>query len=422
MNFNENIIKDDLIERFIRYVKIDTQSQEDVEQIPSTKKQFDLANILVKELKELGLEDANVDSHSYVMATLPGNLSPVENDKIPKIGFIAHLDTSPEAPGENVNPIIHKNYDGKDLKLPKNNIILKPEENPHLKDCIGGEIITSDGSTLLGADDKAGIAEILSSLVYLKKNPDIKHGDIKIAFTPDEEVGRGADLFDVKKFNADLAYTLDGSIMGEIENETFNAYSANISVKGFNVHPGDAKDKMVNSMRIAAHLISQLPENRLPETTEQREGYIHVHNIKGSVDETIIKLLLRDFEMDGIKESEKILQSIIANTKKTFPKSDIQLETKESYLNMKYKLDENPDVVELALEAVKRSNIKPILGLIRGGTDGARLSYMGLLTPNIFTGGQNFHSVSEWIPVKAMIKATETAVNLIKIFVEKYNK
>jgi len=421
MNINKTItIREDVVNRFIKYVKIDTQSKEDAEQIPSTEKQFDLANILVSELKELGIKDAHVDKHCYVMATLPSNLSDTENKKVPKVGFIAHLDTSPDSPGNNVEPIIHKNYKGGDIVLPKNNVIIKADENPLLKDSINDDIITSNGTTLLGADDKAGVAEIMTAINYLVNNPDVKHGDIKIGFTPDEEVGRGADLFDVAKFGADFAYTLDGSTIGELEKETFNAFTATIKITGFMVHPGYAKNKMVNAARIACDIISKIPCDRVPETTEEREGYIHLHGISGDVEKASLKVLLRDFEMEGIEKSKNILNEIIASVKDRYPKAIIEMDIAETYKNMRYKIEEQPIVIDCAVEAIKKSKIEPKIRVIRGGTDGSRLSYMGLLTPNLFTGGQNFHSVTEWIPAGVMAKAVETIVNLSQIYVEKH--
>lgn len=410
-----------LIDRFIRYVKIDTQSKEDVEErYPSTEKQKDLLKLLANELKELGLNDAAMDKHSYVMATFPGNLSEADSKKVPVIGLISHVDTSPEVSGEKVNPIIHKNYRGGDIVLPEDTSqIIRFDQNPALKTHIGDDIITSDGTTLLGADDKAGIAEIMSTLQYLKDHPEIKHATIRIGFTPDEEVGNGTKYFDVKKFAADYAYTLDGENLGEIENETFNASAATFTVVGINVHPGYAKGKMVNAIRIIAEIVDLLNEHPAPENTEKREGYLHPYIIEGGVGKCTLKVLLRDFETDGIKEKAACLREIRDKVAENFPKAKVNLEIKESYQNMRNKIDEYPKVVEYALEAVKRAGIKPQLQIIRGGTDGARLSFEGLITPNIFTSGHNFHSKLEWIPIQGMEKAVETLVNLMQIWVEK---
>lgn len=410
-----------LLDRFFRYVKIDTQSQEDIEgRFPSTEKQKDLLNMLVKELPDLGLKDASMDQFGYVMATLPGNLPHAQNAKVPVIGLIAHVDTSPEVSGQNVEPIIHKNYNGKDIHLLGDpNQVIRVADNPMLKDHLGDDIITSDGTTLLGADDKAGIAEIMILLEYLKENPQIKHGTLRIGFTPDEEVGCGTLHFDVSQFGADYAYTVDGETVGEIENETFNAAAATFTVRGVNVHPGYAKGKMVNAVRIAAEIIKQLEKDPAPENTEKREGYLHPYVLEGGVEKTNIKILIRDFEPKGMDEKARRLNQIRDQIAIKYPRAKIELEIKESYQNMKVKLDEDPKIVEYALEAVKRAGVEPHLQLIRGGTDGAKLCFMGLLTPNIFTGGHNFHSKLEWIAVQDMEKAVNTLIQLVQIWVEK---
>ncbi len=403
-----------LLERFLKYVKVDTQSDPDSKTFPSTEKQKNLARMLVEELREIGLEDAHMDEYGYVYATLEAN---VEDPYT--IGFIAHMDTSPDVSGANVKPIVHENYDGKDIHLPAG-VVIKVEENPELKEKIGETIITSDGSTLLGADDKAGIAEIVTAVEYLIKHPEIKRPRIRIAFTPDEEVGRGVEKFDVEKFGADFAYTVDGGGLGEIEDETFCADSGTVKIKGVNVHPGYAKGKMINAVKIAAEIISRLPKDRLsPETTEGREGYIHPNNIKGNVEQTEIFFLFRDFELEKLKEHEKLLQSIIDEVKKNYPGSEITLEIKESYRNMKYKLAEKPEVVEIAVEAIKMAGIEPKKTIVRGGTDGAMLSYKGLLTPNLFAGGHNFHSKTEWVSLQDMEKAVDVLINLAKLWAEK---
>ncbi len=408
------------LDRFLTYVKFDTQSSEESKTYPSTEKQKELGRHLVKELKELGLKDVEMDEHGYVFATLPSNV----DYEVPVIGLISHMDTSPEVSGANVNPVIHKNYQGEDIVLPNDpEQVIKFDQNPELKHCIGKDIITTDGTTLLGADDKAGIAEIMGTLQYLIENPEIKHGTIRVAFTVDEEVGTGTKYFDVKKFGANYAYTIDGESLGEIEDETFCADTAYVTIKGVNVHPGYAKGKMINGIKIGAELIERLPKDRMsPETTEGREGYLHPHAFKGSVELTEITFLVRDFTVEGLEEKEKFLQELCDELGKKYAPATVELKIEESYRNMKYKIDEDPKVVEYAIEAVKRAGIEPRHSLIRGGTDGSRLSFMGLLTPNIFTGGHNFHSKKEWICIYDMEKAVETLVNLVQIWAEKSKK
>jgi len=409
-----------LLDRFYRYVKIDTQSQEDIEdRYPSTEKQKDLSLLLVQELKELGLKDAEMDQYGYVMATLPGNLSKEENKKVPVIGFLGHVDTSPEVSGKDVKPCMHHNYQGEDIQLSGDSSqIISVSENPELMNNIGNDIITSDGTTLLGADDKAGIAEIMTMLERLQENPDIKHGNIRIGFTPDEETGNGTAYFDVIQFGADFAYTVDGSSVGEIENETFNAASAVFKVAGINVHPGYAKNKLVNALRVIGDIILELEGDPSPETTENREGYLHPYVAEGGVGEAMLKILIRDFDKRGMDDKAQRLRTIQQNVQKKYPRASVHLDIQDSYQNMKVKLDEDPRVVDYAMEAVRRSGIEPKLHLIRGGTDGAKLCFINLLTPNIFTGGQNFHSKQEWIPVQAMEKAVETLLQLVQIWKE----
>ena len=405
------------IDRFLSYVKYDTQSSEESETYPSTMKQLELSKKLVEELNDLGLQDVELTEHGYVFATLSSNV----DYNVPVIGLIAHVDTSPDVSGDNVTPVIHKNYQGGDIILPKDNSqIIEFDMNPALNNCIGHDIITTDGTTLLGADNKAGIAEIMGALVHLLNNPEIKHGKIRIAFTVDEEVGTGTKYFDVKQYGADYAYTIDGESAGEVEDETFCADTAIVKVKGVNVHPGYAKGKMINSIKIAAEFLDQLPKGSVsPETTEKREGYLHPNGIKGSVELTEIIMLVRDFTVEGLEEKEAQLEKIGKQLTDKYKPASVSIEIKESYRNMKYKLDEHPQVLEYALEAVEHSGIKPIKNLIRGGTDGARLSYMELPTPNIFTGGHNFHSQKEWISIQDMEKAVETIVNLVQIWAEK---
>ncbi len=414
-------IQKEMVERFERYVKIDTQSEEEAGDLyPSTEKQKDLLRLLVQELKNLGLDDAVMDEYGYVMATYPGNLSESENSKVPVIGLLAHVDTSPEVSGKDVKPIHHKNYQGGNIPLPGDtSVVLKPEDNPELPKKVGHDLITSDGTTLLGADNKAGIAEIMTLLTYLKKHPEVKHGNLRIGFTPDEEVGNGTQYFDVKKFAADFAYTIDGETLGQVENETFNAAAAVFKVKGIGVHPGYAKDKLVNAIRIVAEIIEAIKDDPAPETTEKREGYLHPYVLNGGTEEATVKMLIRDFEMSGVEEKEKQLQSIRDEIAARHPKAEIELELSRQYKNMRFKIEEKPEVVEYALEAVKRAEIEPELHIIRGGTDGARLCYEGLLTPNIFTGGHNFHSKQEWVSIQDMGKTVETLLNLVQVWVEK---
>ena len=405
------------LDRFVKYVTFDTQSAEESNTFPSTEKQKVLGEYLVKELKALGMENVSMDKNGYVMATLPSN-----TDKdVPVIGLIAHLDTSPDVSGKEVKAIIHENYQGQDIVLSDSpQVVISVEENPQLGEKIGHDIVTADGTTLLGADNKAGIAEIVDAMHTLINHPEIKHGTIKVAVTPDEEVGKGADHFDIQAFGADYAYTIDGETLGEIEDETFCADSVTLTITGVNVHPGYAKNKLVNSIKIASEIIDQLPKDKLsPETTEKREGYIHPNSISGSVEESTVKLLIRDFTVEGLKEKENYLKDLCDKVMQSYGKAKIDFKVTEYYRNMKYMLDKEPHVVDYAVEAIKRAGLEPIRNLIRGGTDGARLSYEGLLTPNIFTGGHNFHSRQEWISVQDMQKAVDTIVELVQVWHEK---
>lgn len=413
--------KESVLERFKRYVQIDTQSKEDSDRFPSTEKQLVLSRLLVDELKAMGVEDAAMDEYGYVFGTVPSNLPKAHGDNVPTLGFLAHLDTSPAASGEGVKPVVHVNYQGGDITLPGDpSQIIRVQEYPNLKEkYIGMDVVTSDGTTLLGADDKAGIAEIMTAVDVLLQNLDVLHGTVRVGFTPDEEVGQGTKYFDVKKFNADFAYTVDGGPMGELEFETFNAFSATFEITGIGVHPGYAKDKMVNALRIVAKIIERLPQDMAPETTEKREGYIHPYLINGQTEHVTLKILLRDFEMDNIEKQKKILEKIRDEIQGMYPKAKIKLEFKESYRNMRYKIETEPRLLEYAEEAIKRAGIEPIFNIIRGGTDGAVLSYKGLLTPNLFTGGEAIHSKIEWVPVQVMEKAVETILNLISIWTEK---
>ncbi|MHB8905785.1 MAG: peptidase T [Melioribacteraceae bacterium] len=405
------------VDRFLKYVKYDTQSDEDSTTFPSDPKQIELSKALVKELKQIGLKDAVLDEFKYVMATLPSN----SNKAVPTIGFIAHVDTSPAVSGENVNPVIHKNYQGGDIVLTKDPTkVIDAAGNPELKDMIGFDIITTDGTTLLGADDKAGIAEIMDAMNYLVTHPEIKHGTIRVCFTPDEEVGRGTEKFDIKKYGAKYAYTIDGSTRGEVETETFSADAVTIKFNGKNVHPGYAKDKMINAVKIAARFLEMLPKDSLsPETTENRQGYVHPTQINGNETQAVIKFIIRDFDAEKLKEYENFLKDLCQKTVAQFPGSTLDFEVFEQYRNMKYVLDQNPMVEANALEALKRLGIKPIQSAIRGGTDGSRLSIMGLPTPNLFAGGHNFHGFLEYVAVQDMEAAVKMIVTLANVWEEK---
>ncbi|MCT8976697.1 peptidase T [Clostridium sp. CX1] len=402
-----------VIEKFLKYVKIDTVSDEESNTVPSTSKQLVLAEELVKELKEMGMKDVSVDDNGYVMATLPGNV----DKNVPVIGFIAHMDTSPEMCGTNVNPKIVENYDGGDIVLnEKENIVLRVEESPELKDYVGKTLITTDGTTLLGADDKAGIAEIMSAIEYLIAHPEIKHGDIRVGFTPDEEIGRGADHFDVKKFNADLAYTVDGGVIGELEYENFNAGSAKVIIKGRNFHPGYSKDKMINSILVANEFINMLPANETPATTEGYEGFYHLLAINGGIEKTELNYIIRDFDAEGFENRKAFIEEAVKKINEKYGFDFVSVEIKEQYRNMKEKVEPVKYIVDIAFEAMESVGIKPLVRPIRGGTDGARLSFMGLPTPNLFTGGHNFHGRFEYIPTFAMEKAVEVIVKIAEIY------
>lgn len=406
-----------VVNRFLRYVSYDTQADENSTTYPSTEKQKELGKLLVQELKELGIMDATIDQYGYVTATLDSNM---KTSSIPTIGFIAHVDTSPDMSGKDVKPQIHKNYTGGSIKLNEQYSITL-EQSPNLKDHIGHTIITTDGTTLLGADDKAGIAEIMTMLETLIKNPSIRHGNIRIAFTCDEEVGGGTKYFDVQKFGAQYAYTVDGGgIPGEIENETFSADSAKVIFKGTNVHPGYAKNKLVNSSKAAAHFISLLPDQMSPEHTEGREPYLHVTGVSGSVEETTVNLILRGFEVSDLEKERKMIEIFCDEVKKKCPKITTEIQFKESYRNMRFVIDKFPEVMDVAKLAIKKTGINPVQAFIRGGTDGATLSYKGLPTPNLFAGGNLFHSRFEWIAIEVMEKAVETLINIVTTWAEKH--
>lgn len=404
-------------ERFLRYIKIDTQSDPESTSQPSTEKQKELMSILVGELHKMGIEDAELDEYGYVYATVPSN---TDKKYVPVICFCSHVDTSPDVSGKDVNPVTYSKYNGKDIILTGDKSqIIKFEDHPALKDQIGNDIITTDGKTLLGADDKAGVAEIMDAVNYLVTHPEIKHGKIRILFTPDEEIGRGVNKIDMKKLGADIGYTMDGSDLGSIENETFCADGVNIIINGVNFHPGWAKGKMQNAIKIACEIVESLPKDTLsPETTEGREGFVHPVKITGGNETAEIKFIIRDFTVEGLIEKEDYLKLLCLNALKNYNKSNLKFEVQEQYRNFKFILDKNPAIIDNAIEAVKRTGVKPELGSIRGGTDGSRLSFMGLPCPNIFTGGHAYHSKLEWISVQDMEKAVETIVHLCMIWEE----
>lgn len=404
-------MREKVVERFLRYVTFDTTANPNNSNCPSSEGQRVFANYLVEELKSLGLEDAHVDENSYVMATLRGNTEGVET-----IGFISHLDTAPDVTGKNVKPKIIKNYDGKDIVLNEElNIITSPKDYPDLKKFIGEDLIVTDGTTLLGADDKAGISEIVTAIEYLVNNPEIKHGDIKIGFTPDEEIGRGADLFNVEKFGAKYAYTIDGGIMGELQYENFNAAAAKITIQGRNVHPGAAKNKMINALHIAAEISQMFPQSERPETTEGYEGFYHLNDINGNVENATMVYIIRDHSKEKFEHRKQYMKDAISKVSEKY-NGRVTLELNDQYYNMKEKVEPVKFIVDIAEEAMKECDITPIIVPIRGGTDGARLSFMGLPCPNIFTGGLNFHSKNECIPIIALEKCS----NLIVKIAQKY--
>ncbi len=404
-------------ERFLRYVKIDTQSDPNSSTCPSTEKQKNLGKLLVKELLEIGIKDAHMDEFGYVYATIPSTTS----KQVPVICFCSHMDTSPDCSGENVNPQITKNYDGKDIVLLNDaSQIIKVSEHPLLKKQIGNDIITTDGTTLLGADNKAGVAEIMDAATHLMKHPEIKHGTIKILFTPDEEIGRGADKADLKKLNAAVGYTMDGEEIGHLENETFSADAVTITIKGVSTHPGFAKNKMESAIKIASELVAALPKDKMsPESTEKKEPFIHPVSIGGSIEETKLQFIIRAFDDAQLRFQEDYLKKLTQTILQHYPHSSFDFVVKEQYRNMKKILEQNPAIVNNALEAIKRAGIEPVLSSIRGGTDGSRFSYMGLPCPNIFAGEHAFHSKHEWVSVQDMQKAVETIVHLCMIWEEK---
>ena len=405
-----------LVERFLRYVKINTQSNEKSETCPSTPGQTEFAKILVKELKSIGLQDVEADENGYIMATLSAN---VKKD-VPVIGFIAHIDTSPDFPGEDVNPQIFENYFGKNLTLhAKKNIVLSPREFPSLNNYIGQPIITTDGTTLLGSDNKAGIAEIITAMEMIINDKKLKHGTIRIAFTPDEEIGRGANKFDVKKFGAKFAFTVDGGPIGELEYENFNAAIARITIQGRNVHPGSAKNKMKNSMRIAMELDGMLPQNEKPEYTEGYEGFYHMTEFNGNVDQTKLHYIIRDHDKNDFAKKKNLMIKIVDHLNIKYGNGTVKLTLIDQYYNMREKIEPEFHIIQLAMDAINAAGVTPKVKPIRGGTDGARLSYMGLPCPNLFTGGHNFHSRYEFIPIRSMEKAVQVIIKVVEILAKK---
>jgi tripeptide aminopeptidase len=417
-------MSESVLDKFLRYVAVDTQSDDSCEKTPSTQKQFDLANMLVKELNQLGIKDATVDEHCYIYATIPANIPdghPAKG-KVPTIGFLAHLDTSPDVSGKDVKPQIIKNYQGGDIILPADkDVVIKMSENPGLAKCIGHTIITTDGTTLLGSDDKSGIAAIMKMTETLlsDEGKNILHGDIRICFTPDEEIGRGTAKIDLQKLNCEYAYTIDGDMPGELNKETFSADAAIINITGRDIHPGMAKNIMVNSARVMGDILAKLPKNMAPETTDGYEPFIHPHTCTGSVIQSQIKFLLRDFKTEGLTKQKEILEKVISEVQPMYPEAKIELQINVQYRNMNDSLEKQPHGLDYLWEAATRADVKPFWKPIRGGTDGSRLTEMGLPTPNIFTGGQNFHSRTEWVSINALEKTVETILILVGVWVEK---
>ena len=409
-------MKEKIIERFTTYAKIDTQSDERNESIPSTPGQMELAKLLVNELKEIGMEEVTVDEHGYVMATLPANTE----KETPVIGFLAHIDTATDFTGKNVNPQIVENYNGQDIILNSElDVVLSTKAFPELPAYKGHTLITTDGTTLLGADNKAGIAEIMTAMDYLIKHPEIKHGKIRAAFTPDEEIGRGPHKFDVEKFAADYAYTVDGGPLGELQYESFNAAAARIAFKGNNVHPGTAKDKMINAGKMAAEFIQKFPEKEAPEHTEAYEGFYHLISVQGDVERTELTYIIRDFDKDDFKKRKETVERFTKEMKSKYGESSIEMEMADQYYNMREKIEPVKEIVDIAYEAMKNKDITPVVKPVRGGTDGSQLSYKGLPTPNIFTGGENFHGKFEYISVDNMEKATNVIIEICRLFEDK---
>jgi tripeptide aminopeptidase len=409
-------LKIELVDRFISYVVIDTQSNDESTTCPSTTGQLTLAHKLVEELKSIGLEEVSIDENGYVMATLPANT----DKQVPTIGFLAHLDTATDFTGNGVNPLLHENYDGNDIVLNEDlHIVLSPKDFPNLKNYIGHHLITTDGTTLLGADNKAGIAEIMTAMAYLVQHPEIKHGKIRVAFTPDEEIGRGPHKFDVDQFGATYAYTVDGGPIGELQYESFSAAAAKITIKGNNIHPGTAKGKMVNSTKIAMELNSLLPREEAPEYTEGYEGFYHLLSFQGDVEKTVLSYIIRDFDRTNFNHRKTTMEKIVTDLNEKYGQGTLDLELHDQYYNMREKIEPVKEIVDIAHEAMTKLGIEPIIEPIRGGTDGSQLSYMGLPTPNIFTGGENFHGKFEFISIDNMLKATNVIIEIARLFEDK---
>ncbi|MFJ6412798.1 peptidase T [Terribacillus saccharophilus] len=408
-------MKQTLIDRLTTYAKVDTQSNEDIETTPSTTGQLELANMLVEELKQIGMEEVTIDDNGYVMATLPAT-----TDKdVPVIGFMAHVDTATDFTGKNVNPQVIENFDGNDITLnEKLDVVLSAAEFPELPGYKGHTLMTTDGTTLLGADNKAGIAEIMTAMEYLIQHPEIKHGKIRVAFTPDEEIGRGPHKFDVEAFGATYAYTMDGGPLGELEYENFNGAQAKVTFNGNNVHPGTAKNKMVNSMKIAMEFHDKLPEDEAPEYTEGREGFFHLLSIQGDVEQTKLQYILRDHDREKFEAKKALFEEITAEIKAEYGDKSIQLDMHDQYYNMREKIEPVMEIVDIASDAMKRLDIEPVIKPIRGATDGSQISYKGLPTPNVFTGGENYHGKFEYISVDNMEKATKVIIEIVKLYEE----
>jgi tripeptide aminopeptidase len=406
-------LESDALERFLRYVRIDTQSDPESKTYPSTAKQRELGELLARELQELGLDDAAIDEHGYVFARLAGSGGPT-------IGLIAHVDTSPDESGAGVEPQVVRGYEGGDIELPGDpRQAIRPSESTLLADRVGHDIVTTDGTTLLGADDKAGVAEIMAAVAYLVRHPEIEHAPIRVGFTVDEEVGRGVEYFDIDAFGADFAYTVDGAELGKIDDETFSASEVRMCIRGHSVHPGTSKGKMVNSIKLAARLLETLPRERLsPETTEEREGFVHPTRITGGAAETLITFIVRDFDGEQLRQHEQLLRDLAAEIERDEPRAQVEVTVEDSYRNMKEFLQARPRILDAADEATRRIGLEPTRGAIRGGTDGSVLSARGLLTPNLFTGGQEYHSVREWISVQDMATSAALVVELAKLWAE----
>jgi tripeptide aminopeptidase len=410
---------DKLIERFVKYIKIDSKSDPESTTTPSTEKQWNIARVLVEDLKEIGMQDVEIDEHAYVYATLPSNI----DKEVPTIGFIAHFDTAPDYSGTNVNPQFIDSYDGGDIILNKEKgLILSPSYFPELKKYVGQPIIHTDGNTLLGADDKAGVAEIMDAMEYLINHPEIKHGKIRVGFNPDEEIGMGADKFDVEKFGAEWAYTMDGSVVGELEYENFNAAGAKVKINGKSVHPGYAKNKMINAMLIAADFIQQFPKNETPETTEGYEGFYHLHNMKGDVELTELNYIIRDHDRQKFEERKVFFQKVTDQLNKKYGEGTIELDLRDQYYNMREKVEPVKHIVDIVEEVMIDMDIKPLIKAIRGGTDGAQLSFKGLPCPNIFAGGLNFHGPYEFVPIPSMEIARDLIIKIVEKTAVKFAK